>query len=376
MLELEAIPVFCNVLWPSEEEALAAKTGDLHLVRCRLCLHFFNATFDPVLTDYTAAYENSLHFSDRFNEFARELAERLVTTYDLREKDIIEIGCGRGDFLEMLCRLGDNRGVGFDRSHGLTSRRPDESIDLRLVDRFLTGDHPRLPVDFVCCRHVLEHIADPISYLRDLRSWLGEESESVLYFEVPNARNTIQEGGIWDLIYEHCSYFSLESLLLLFRRAGFSPHAWGDCFGSQYLFVEARIGKDDTADSGPAGVPQDDLVAAATHFRSRFHDRVGGWRRRITESARQEVRMALWGSGSKGVTFLNLLDPGPVVQCVVDINPHKHGRFVAGTGHRVVAPEALIPDPPEMVVMTNPLYALEIEAEIRRMGIAAKTLST
>ena len=86
--------------------------------------------------------------------------------------------------------------------------------------------------------------------------------------------------------------------------------------------------------------------------------------------------MALWGSGSKGVTFLNLLDPGPVVQSVVDINPHKHGRFVAGTGHRVVAPEALIPDPPEMVVMTNPLYALEIEAEIRRMGITAKTLTT
>ena len=371
-LEIEGLPVFCNVLWPSEREALDAPRGDLALVYCRRCSHFFNAAFDPELVQYSAAYENSLHFSDLFNAFARQLAERLVRTYDLHGKDIIDVGCGRGDFLEMLCRLGDNRGVGFDQSNGAEADHPDESVDLRFVNHFLTPDHPRLPVDFVCCRHVLEHIADPLAFLRDLRSWLGTEGEPVLYFEVPNARYTFEDGGIWDLIYEHCSYFTLESLLSLFGRAGLHPQAWGESFGGQYLFVEARVAPYPTTEVGDLG--RTDLFTSLWDFPAQYRARVARWCQRIEAAKEDGVGIALWGSGSKGVTFLNLLDPGPVVRAVVDINPHKSGRFVPGTGHQVVSPEDLIPYRPDLVVVTNALYTDEIEAELKRLGIGVPTL--
>ena len=51
--------------------------------------------------------------------------------------------------------------------------------------------------------------------------------------------------------------------------------------------------------------------------------------------------VALWGSGSKAVSYLTTLGVTDEVQAVVDINPHKHGKFLAGTGHEIVAPEAL-----------------------------------
>ena len=67
--------------------------------------------------EYTQSYENSLHFSPGFQKFAADLADRLITRYNLRGKDVIDIGCGKGDFLKLICARGGNRGVGFDPSY-------------------------------------------------------------------------------------------------------------------------------------------------------------------------------------------------------------------------------------------------------------------
>jgi SAM-dependent methyltransferase len=372
VIEIDGIPVFCNVLWPSREEALAAPKGDIRLVQCRGCTHFFNQAFDPILTEYTTAYENSLHFSERFNEFARNLAARLIDTYDLQGKDVVDVGCGRGDFLRMLCDMGGNRGVGFDRSHDLEADdQTGGAGEVRFVADFLTAAHPRLPVDLLSCRHVLEHIPEPLAFLTDLREWLGPRSGAVTYFEVPNALYTVERGGIWDLIYEHCSYYTVESLFSLFERAGFFPHAWGESFGGQYLYLQASLRPDSWDRPTSPGLDRGSLGASVGGFRGQFHALVDDWRQQIGEAERDGKRLALWGIGSKGVTFLNLLDPGPVFRHVVDINPNKHGRSVPGTGQVVVSPRGLQDDHPEIVVVTNALYVDEIEAEIERLGVDA-----
>ena len=84
--------------------------------------------------------------------------------------------------------------------------------------------------------------------------------------------------------------------------------------------------------------------------------------------------MALWGAGSKGVTFLNLLDPGPGVRFVVDINPRKQGRFVPVTGHEILPPESLKTDPPDIVLVANPLYKTESQAALNELGVKAEVV--
>jgi len=103
LLDMPGVPVHCNVLWPTREAALAAPRGDIRLTYLPACGHTYNAAFDPALMEYTQEYENSLHFSPRFQEYATDLANGLVAKYDLRGKDIVEIGAGKGDFLIMLC---------------------------------------------------------------------------------------------------------------------------------------------------------------------------------------------------------------------------------------------------------------------------------
>ena len=118
ILRLTDVPVLCNVLWDTEEEARRAPTGDVDLVSCRACGAMRNRAFDERKVQYSPAYANSLHASPRFTTYAEELASRLIDTYSLRGATVAEIGSGRGDFLELLCARGAGRGHGFDPSYG------------------------------------------------------------------------------------------------------------------------------------------------------------------------------------------------------------------------------------------------------------------
>ena len=79
--------------------------------------------------------------------------------------------------------------------------------------------------------------------------------------------------------------------------------------------------------------------------------------------------MAIWGSGSKAVSYLTTLGLRDEIAAVVDINPHKHGKFLAGTGHEIVGPEALVALRPDVVLVMNAIYVGEIGAELRRLGL-------
>ena len=73
--EIEQVPVFCNVLHASPEQAHCAARGDIRLGSCSACGMIHNVAFDPALVEYAEGYENSLHCSSRFQSFAEELAD-------------------------------------------------------------------------------------------------------------------------------------------------------------------------------------------------------------------------------------------------------------------------------------------------------------
>jgi len=371
-MRIDAMPIYCNVLWPTADAANNARRGDIDLVCCGHCGHLFNRVFDPGLMDYTESYENSLHFSGRFNEYAGSLARRLVDQYGIRGKEVIELGCGKGDFLAMVCAAGDNRGTGFDRSYELERDGGASSGNLTFVRDYYSEKYAHLPADLICCRHVLEHIQFPGDLLGTLSRVLERQPRALLYFEVPNALYTLEDLGIWDLIYEHCSYFTPTSLERLFSGHGFEILALDSTFGGQFLYVEATRGVPRQSLSAVGRHPVEKVAVDVSAFGKKYRSKVAEWTSILNDWRAEDRRAVVWGAGSKGVTFLNVLNGVGDIAHVVDVNPHKHGRFVPGTGQKVVGPEFLREHQPDRVVVMNAIYLEEIRGMLRELGVDAE----
>jgi len=369
-------PVFCNALCRSVEESRVARQAPIHLRYCEQCSGIFNATFDGRLMAYDAGYENSLHFSPRFQQYAAALADRLVRDHALYDKDLVEIGCGDGLFLRMLCCRGGNRGLGFDPSYRPESTGTFDGLPIRIVPEYFNADASRHRIDFLCCRQVLEHVDAPRDFLQMVRETIGGRRNARLFFEVPNVLFTLEEQGIWDIIYEHCNYFSLPSLKQLFESAGFAVVGLREEFDRQFLSIEAEVAKPGALDlSGDRCEGGLDVPRLARRFAAVYEASVASWREQLETFRRQRARVVLWGAGSKGVTFLNVHRQFQnLISYVVDLNPHKHGRFVPVTGQRVVAPSFLRDFQPDAIVVMNPTYRAEIAAMLLEIDIAAELM--
>jgi hypothetical protein len=364
------VPIFCNQYWPTESDAVRAAGGELEIVQCEACSHVFNAAFDAEQIKYAIGYENSLHFSPTFTGYAETLAKHLIDRYGIRGKKILEIGCGDGDFLTMLCESGGNQGFGFDPSQ--TDRWVDGANGAVVSIRggYYGPDTRVADVDVICIRHVLEHLPDPGGLLRMLRDLHKDRPNAIAYFEVPNGEFCLKSHGVWDLIYEHVSYFTPQSLSLLLRSCGYRVLDIGLAFGGQFLWAEVAL---DGAGERSAGLSE--TGAKADQIRAGYEAMIDASRRRIKDFAARGLKMALWGAGSKGVTFLNIADPARSIETVVDINPRKQNHHIALTGQQVVAPEALAGIQPNVIFIMNRIYIKEIEGALERLNVKAELLS-
>ncbi len=370
VVTIPQVPAHVGSLWPSEAEAKACPKGDMTVTHCEDCQYVFNSTFDLKLTEYTHAYDNSLESSGVFRDYAKSLARELIEKHDLRHKKVVEIGCGKGAFISLLCDIGENQGFGFDTTFD-ESTRPSERVEF--IKAHYSEDQTAGPVDFVCSRHVFEHIPEPLPFLQMVRRSLGERMETVVYFEVPESLFIFKDQSIWDLMYEHCGYFGHESLSSIFTRCGFDVIELATTFGGQFLGIVAKPSQHELGSAPPVG-DEFRLGAHVDRFAELFEARKAEWQQRIQALRSAGKKLAVWGAGGKTVGFMNLFQIAEDVETVVDINPRKQGHFVPGTGQAIVAPEALKERVPDAVIVMNKNYTHEIRKQLGELGLRPEIL--
>ena len=370
--EILDVPVYCHFLWSEQQAARNCSRGDIKLAFCPRCGFITNTAFDPTRLHYTQDYENSLDYSPRFQDYAQSLAAQLIKRHNLHDKDIIGIGSGKGDFLLLLCKLGNNRAVGFDPSYVPQKDHIQVKNRVKFIQDFYSERYTDYQGDLICCRHTLEHIHNPKDLLIPLRRAIGEQLDTAIYFEVPNALHTFRNLAIWDICYEHCSYFTPVSLAHTFSSCGFRVCEVTEEFDSQFLSLEALPSKGvaDATDKQLGEVKR--LASEITDFATNFKNKVESWRSELEQIKGKGQRAVVWGAGSKGVNFLNVLNIQDQIEYVVDINPRKQGMYIVGTGQQIVPPEFLRNYQPDVVIVMNPIYKSEIEQFTTSLGVTAK----
>jgi SAM-dependent methyltransferase len=292
-------------------------------------------------------------------------SRRLIERFDLHCKNLLEIACGGGYFLRMLCETGPNNGVGIDPTVAREDVETFGQGSVRFIRDFFSDRYAHIPADFICCLSAFEHIPAPREFLELLRRVVGNRRPGI-YFEIFNAFDAFRREETWSIHYEQCNYFSKASFADIFRRTGFDIIEAGTCYeGDQYLFIDASPGdRVDDVSNEYVGLPEELARFAESHQR-----KLTAWTERFEAYRKSGRRAVVWGTGGKGITFLNSLDTSDVVSYVVEINPDKQGKYTPGTGHYIVPPEHLAIDPPDTIIITNALYEREMRQQAHDIGV-------
>jgi SAM-dependent methyltransferase len=298
-----------------------------------------------------------------------------VERYGVIGKCVLEVGCGEGDFLLLLCALGGNRGVGIDPALSPARAAGADHSGVTFIAEAYSERYADIRADLVVCRHTLEHLPNAGEFLRLIRNGAGDSPTAIVYLEVPDVERILREGAFWDIYYEHCSYFSAGSFERLARGANLEVLDVRHGFDGQYLQLYARPARGRSLDV-PAGQSDvERLREAAGRFQRLHAEQVGDWNARLERMRTDGRTAALWGSGSKAVAFLTALDARDEVECVVDINPRRQGMYMAGVRQRIVPPSFLSDNRPDVVIVMNPIYREEIRAELHALGVKPELLS-
>jgi SAM-dependent methyltransferase len=365
-LILESQPIILNYRFPSPERACHVPRRDMEIRQCLSCGLIFNTTVDLSIIPYDERYENSQSASPIFLNFMQGTAEHLTKAYALHNGTVLEVGCGKGGFLRMICDTSGARGLGYD-----TSCEEDDGVEIggvRFFRRYAEISDIPNGIDMIICRHVVEHIPQIGNFMRLLAEFSKQGGGSVVYIETPKWEWVVRNACFWDVFYEHCNYFPMPTLRYLAEMAGMEVLDHRDVFYGQYQALEVRWVKE-SAVLLPPGIQQG---VALSDFSSSFKASKSRLRDRLT-NAGAKSGWAVWGAGAKGVSLANALSTMPP-HVVIDANPAKQGSFIPGTSIPVIAPDDTRLNDIQVVLIANPNYTEEITLTLKSLGLTPKII--
>lgn len=375
-------PVSCCEIFAEPATACAVARGDIRLLHDRRTGLISNVDFDSSTQGFSSKYNGSQHGSAHFGRYAADLSKRLATKHGLRGKHVVEIGCGDGTFLNGLCQISGARGTGIDPSLLQSDNADSDNADRANADRSVCllaervgTQHYGLKPDLIICRHTLEHIGELGEILQHVSGLMQGRADIPFYVDVPDTSRIAIEGAFWDVYYEHCHYFTPESLQTVLHLNGFRTEEIHTEFDDQYICATAFLSDiSKNVNLAEEVIQQSEGRALmALRLAGNLEKQRNMWRGWFEERAPQSV--VLWGSGSKAVAFLTSLGLDSQIAAVVDVNPDKQNSYLAGTGHRVVSPSELVDLSPEFIIIMNPAYVSEIEDALVELAVVADVLA-
>jgi len=339
LLHLVAAPPLQNRFFHTRQDAQQFATTEVDFLWCETCQH--------ISISKTRSVEFDQHYDNRqtASQFAVDQYKSVIGDIEQqvpsREACIVEIGCGRGELLEMLHSSRYKNLKGYD---------PAAPAATDLVSNvYWNGSTQGNGADLILARHTIEEVPEPNGFIGFMAKSLNQDGR--IYCEITNAPKLLSYKGIFSLYPECSNLFSALSLAKLYARNG--------------LFVEKITSINDGEWLGVWGKKSVSLDGdSAASFLSSVY-------KKLLQLPRPIV---IWGAGGRGGNILSFLDIGLAqIEFVVDLNPAKQGLFIPPFGQKVISPDQLLDVNPRTILVASYKYKSEISkmapAECRVIAI-------
>ena len=377
VLSLGCTPL-ANALLTEEQLSESEATYPLELVFCSECsLVQITETVSPEKLFREYVYLSS--FSDTMLEHAENLSSALIGSKHLDATSlVVEVASNDGYLLRFYKREGvpvlgiepATNIAAVAEQHGISTICDFFNDDLasRLVGEGLNAD-------VVHANNVLAHVSDLNGFVRGLRSVLKEDG--LIVVEVPYVKDMIDRCEFDTVYHEHLCYFSLTSLNALFARNELTIQKV-ERLAIHGGTLRIYAGRETAPDESVIRLLSEEKAWGVNDlaFYSGFGERVEKLRDELVALLRklktEDKRIAVYGASAKGSTLLNYCRLGAeTLDYVVDRSTVKQGLYTPGTHLKIYAPEKLLEDAPDYVLLLTWNFAgeiLEQQAEYRKRG--------
>ena len=330
----------------AEFPGIAMETTEIDLFFCEKCKFGWNNSFDELRVNYQSSkIIESNRFSPRYRAHFKKASEKIKSCVGPGIKSITEIGAGSCDFLSY-----------FDEASERYAIEPSEEINLNAdssitkINEYFSSEKHIIPSDLVVFRQVLEHIANPKYFVRETLLALSRKGEVTHYYiEVPNAGKTFSENRFYDIYYDHCNYFTVESVICLLKECGLTLCELTLEMNKEIICVIASTEKIESVEI------EVNLTQTIKTMKTliKYH-----------LDANQKV--ILWGAAGNGANLLNTLQISTeLIPFVIDKDVNKQGKFIPITGQKIISPEEAIAFDPNVVLIMSQFHRAEIFKECR-----------
>lgn len=322
---------------PTAEQLSEDHGIDLALHQCAGC-GLLQLSSPPV--PYWRDVIRAAGISPEMRNFRLAQFSRWITEHSLIHRKVLEIGCGRGEYLALLVEAGANA---FGIEHAPESVAHCQANGLQVTQGFIDGPTTTLtdgPFDGFVILNFLEHIPSAHLTLQGIAANL--RAEAVGLVEVPDFDMILQTRLFAEFIPDHLYYFTRPTLTNLLERNGFEVL---ECRSEWHGYVlSATVRKRPPLDLAPLSTAQATIKASFDRFLARFAPK----------------RVAIWGAGHQALALISLLELAPHIRYVLDSAPFKQGRFTPATHLPIVAPERLAEGEVDAVIVLAASYSDEV----------------
>jgi len=311
---------------------------DLHIYQCESCGHVQHV-LPPV--PYFKDVIRAIAFSSEMGKFRKTQLSHWIDKFNLSEKRLIEIGCGRGEYLELLSQSGARSLFGIENAHGSVQASKAQGFDVRTA--YLTpgfsNPWPK-PFEAFAIFSFIEHWPDLKGSLSGLRSVLVEGAIGLI--EVPNFEFILANGLYSEFTTDHIHYFDQQTLRVALELNGFDvlsiKKVWHD------YILSAEVRKRLPLKTESFNTKRQHIATELNSFADRF----------------EPGRVVIWGAGHQALAVMSMAELQKRVSHVVDSAAFKQKKYTPGTRLLIKSPESLSIDKPQAIIVMAAAYSDEV----------------
>lgn len=326
------------------ERGSGCATVDLRLFECSAC-GLVQHDLPPV--DYYRDVIRAIAVSQEMRGFRERQFHSWLAASDLTDRPILEVGCGAGEYLELLRRAGATSLFGLEHNHDnvLKARASGFCVEEGYLDDEF---QPAWPISFdgFAIFSFLEHWPNPRQSLLRLNRLLTPGAKGII--EVPNFELILKESLYSEFTRDHILYFTDETLRSLLQLCGFVVESITAVWHGYILSAQVR--KREAID--------------ASAFKAKQHqisDEVNQWLKGFSPS-----EVAIWGAGHQALAVIALSELDQKVGCIIDSASFKQERYAPGSDLKVCAPNALRHACFQAVLVMAAAYSDEVVQGLRQ----------